>query len=633
MSGILDKINSPDDLKKLTYPELDRLSKELRDEIVKTISTNGGHLASSLGVVELTIALHRVFHSPLDKIIWDVGHQSYAHKLLTGRRDRFGTIRQYGGLSGFPSRQESPHDAVTTGHAGTSVSSALGIALARDLEKANFQVVTVIGDGSLGAGMAFEALNHAGHLGTKMIVVLNDNGMAISPTLGAISRVLNQVRNDVRYEAAKNRVKRAFGHLPLGRSAYRLSKQAKSGLERVLLPSAFWEQMGYIYLGPLDGHNIRDIEAALVRARDFESRPVIVHIKTVKGKGYAAAENNAVKFHGISPSNSDQSNGNSSYSRVFGDTVQRLMRDNRKVVAISAAMLDGTGLSQAAIEFPDRVIDVGICEQHAVTMAAGLATRGFVPVVAIYSTFLQRSYDQIIHDVCLSGLPVIFAVDRAGIVGEDGATHQGAFDISYLTSIPNMIVAAPKDEDELQHLLFTAVQTGGPMAIRYPRGSGEGVTFKPDFQCLPVGKGEILREGQDLAILAIGSTVYPAMKAAALLEKEGIESTVVNARFAKPLDSELILSLASRIRRFVIVEENVLSGGFGSAVLDLLAKSGLSRVSVERIGLPDQFIEHGNPDIFRDKFDLNPSGIVRRVKTTFPELLIKHSDQMEEIGK
>ena len=413
MANILDRTDSPADLKRLTQPELQELAKELRETIIKTVSSNGGHLASSLGVVELTIALHRIFSSPTDKIIWDVGHQTYAHKILTGRKQRFTTIRQFEGLSGFPSPRESPHDAFITGHAGTSISAALGMALARDLSRDNYQVVAVIGDGALGTGMAFEAINHAGHRGTKLIVVLNDNGMSISPTQGALSRLLNQVRLDSRLETAKNRVKRAFGHLPLGGRAWKLSKKAKLGLERVLLPNAFWEEMGFVYLGPLDGHNIRDLEAALTRARDFESKPVIIHVLTVKGKGYAAAEDDAVKYHGLSPSVIPGENSPSSYSQVFGQTLQRLMRENPKIVAISAAMLDGTGLASAAAEFPQRVIDVGICEQHAVTMAAGLAAQGYSPVVAVYSTFLQRAYDQIIHDVCLPGLPVVFAIDRA----------------------------------------------------------------------------------------------------------------------------------------------------------------------------------------------------------------------------
>jgi 1-deoxy-D-xylulose-5-phosphate synthase len=620
MAGVLEKINSPADLKKLNHLELDNLAREVRDEIIITVSQNGGHLASSLGAVELTIALHRIFNTPEDKIIWDVGHQSYAHKLLTGRRTQFSSIRHQGGLSGFPNRAESPYDAFTTGHAGTSVSAALGIALARDLKKEKYQVVAVIGDGSLGSGMAFEAINHAGQKGTKLIVVLNDNGMAISPTLGALSRLLNQVRNDSRLESAKNKVKKAVTHLPLGNSALRFSKQAKSRLERVILPSAFWEQLGFIYLGPLDGHNIHEIESALIRARDFESKPVVVHVLTTKGKGYSAAENNAVKFHGISPLAALKENGHSSYSQVFGQTVSRLMEQDNKIVAISAAMLDGTGLAQVAEKFPQRVIDVGICEQHAVTLAAGLATQGFIPIVAIYSTFLQRSYDQIIHDVCLPDLPVVFAVDRAGIVGEDGATHQGAFDISFLTSIPNMVVSAPKDEDELQNLLFTAVKCGRPMAVRYPRGNGEGVVLQPGWRQLELGKGEMLKPGKDIAILAVGSMVYPALNAANILAAEGIDAAVFNARFVKPLDDQMISELALNTTRLLTIEENVLAGGFGSGVLDVLAKSRSSQVKVERMGLPDHFVEHGNLAFFRSQFDLDASGIARRVKSAFPEL-------------
>jgi 1-deoxy-D-xylulose-5-phosphate synthase len=620
VAGILEKINSPQDLKGLKYPELSVLAEELRQEIIKTISVNGGHLASSLGTVELTIALHRVLNSPRDKIVWDVGHQSYAHKLLTGRKEQFSSIRRLGGLSGFPSRQESQYDSFSSGHAGTSVSAALGIALARDLSRETFQVAAVIGDGSLGNGMAFEAINHAGHAGSKLIVVLNDNGMAISPTLGALSRLLNQVRSDSRYERAKTRLKKMLSLFPMGKSAWRWSKSAKRGLERVILPNAFWEQMGFIYLGPLDGHNIPSLEAALTRARDFESGPVLLHVLTTKGKGFAAAEDNAVKFHGISPRPAIQENGHSSYSQVFGQTMLRLMDENENVVAISAAMLDGTGLTDVAEKFPTRVIDVGISEQHAVTLAAGLATQGYLPVVAIYSTFLQRSYDQIIHDVSLPNLPVVFAVDRAGIVGEDGATHQGAFDIAYLTSIPNMIVSAPKDEDELQHLLYTALKTGRPMSIRYPRGSGEGVKLNPEFRLLPVGKGEVLREGREGVILALGSMVYPALKAADILGKEGMHIGVINARFAKPLDEDLILEAARKCGRLLIVEEGSLQGGFGSLVISMLSRFGLDNVRIERLGLPDSFIEHGSLEQIRNKYDLSSNGIIRSFRAGFPEL-------------
>jgi 1-deoxy-D-xylulose-5-phosphate synthase len=623
LPGILANINSPADLKGLSYPEMEILAAELREEIIKTISTNGGHLASSLGAVELTLALHRIFNSPEDKIIWDVGHQAYAHKLLTGRRERFSTIRQLGGLSPFPSRQESMYDAFTTGHAGTSVSAALGMAMARDLKKDKYEVVAVIGDGSLSAGMAFEAINHTGHQNSKIIVILNDNGMTISPTLGAMARLLNQVRTDSRYKSAKNRFVRLLSRISLGRSALKLGKFATRNLERVILPSAFWEQMGFVYLGPSDGHNIRDIETTLTRARDSENRPVVVHVMTTKGKGYAAAESNAVKFHGIAPNTAVKTNGIISYSQVFGKTVLRLMRENERVVAISAAMLDGTGLTQAAAEFPDRVIDVGICEQHAVTLAAGLATQGLIPIVAIYSTFLQRSYDQIVHDVCLPNLPVVFAVDRAGIVGEDGATHQGALDISFLRSVPNMIVSAAGDEDELQNLIYTAVKAGRPMAVRYPRGEGEGITPAANLKLLEIGKSVMVREGSDVAVLAIGTMLHPAMKAAGLLAQENVDCAVINVRFAKPLDKDLIIQLARNCGRLVTIEENSLNGGFGSAVLDCLAEAGLTNVKVERLGLPDRFIEHGDPDYFRSKYDLDTEGIVRRVKAAFNELFLR----------
>ncbi len=619
MPKMLETIDSPADLKGLTYQELEQIAGEIRAELINRVSLNGGHLASNLGVVELSIALHRVYESPGDKIVWDVGHQSYVHKLLTGRRQRFATIRQYGGLSGFTDPGESPYDAFGAGHASTSVSAALGMALARDLANASYHIVAIIGDGAVAGGMAFEALNHAGHLSTRLIVVLNDNGMAISPSIGALSRLLNLIRLDSKYELAKKEARRTVTSLPLGGPTWALSKRVKNRLKRALIPGAFWEELGFVYLGPVDGHNIRELESALKRARDYETKPTLVHVLTEKGKGYPPAEADAVKFHGVSPNNIEASTA-PSYSEVFGHTALRLMRANNKVVAITAAMLEGTGLTVAAREFPDRVFDVGICEQHAVTLAAGLATQGFIPLVAIYSTFLQRAYDQIIHDVCIQNLPVVFAIDRAGIVGDDGKTHQGAFDISYLRGIPNLVVAAPKDEDELQHLLFTAVDAGCPMAIRYPRGNGQGTSLQQDLQLLPIGKGEILRDGQDVAILALGSTVYPALAAAEGLAAEGIECTVANARFAKPLDTELISNLATRTKRLLTVEESAIAGGFGSAVLQLLESSGLVEVRAKCIGLPDEFVEHGPQELFRSMFDLDSEGIARRIRNSFPEL-------------
>lgn len=622
MAAILDRIDCPAHLKGLTYRELERLAAEIRAELVERVSQNGGHLASNLGVVELTIALHRVFESPYDKIVWDVGHQSYVHKLLTGRRQRFATLRMCGGLSGFTDRAESLHDAFGAGHACTAVSASLGMAIARDLSREKYEVVAVVGDGAFGGGMAFEALNHAGHLGTKLIVVLNDNGMAISPSVGGLSRSLNAVRLDSRYQIAKVETEKALTRLPGGVSAWAFSNRLKSRIKRALIPGALWEELGFTYLGPVDGHDIRQLEAAFRRARHYETKPVLIHVLTKKGNGYAPAEANAVKFHGVPPNGSTGSKL-PSYSEVFGRTTFRLMRENERIVAITAAMLEGTGLASVAREFPHRVFDVGICEQHAVTLAAGLATQGFIPIVAIYSTFLQRAYDQIVHDVCLQNLPVVFAIDRAGIVGDDGKTHQGAFDISYLRAIPNMVVAAPKDEDELQHLIFTAICAGGPVAVRYPRDKGQGVALQTDLRTLPIGQGEILRHGDDVVIVAIGSTVYPSLAAAEQLAQRGIECSVVNARFAKPLDSDLILSLAGRIKRVVTVEENVLDAGFGNAVLQLLAEAGVTDVEVECIGIPDKFIEHGPPELLRASLGIDAQGIARRITAILAEVGIQ----------
>ncbi len=621
MQSILAKISSPGDLKDLSQAQIEHLSSEIRQVLIETVSHNGGHLASSLGVVELTIALHRAFHTPEDKIIWDVGHQSYAHKLLTGRKADFPTLRKLGGLSGFPVRSESEHDAFGAGHAGTSVSAGLGMALARDAKGGREHIVAVIGDGSLGAGMALEAINHAGHLGTRLIVVLNDNGMSISPSVGAVSRLLNQVRFDPRYESAKRVARRRITSLPLGKFAWGLSKRLKSQVEGVVLPN-FWEQLGFTYLGPVDGHDEKEIEAALGRA-GIETGPTLVHVITQKGKGYAEAEADATRFHGVAPA-TENSDGLPSYSQVFGQVVARLMKQDERIVAISAAMLDGTGLAEVSRLYPARVFDVGICEQHAVTLAAGLATGGFIPVVAIYSTFLQRAYDQIIHDVCLQNLPVVFAVDRAGLVGDDGKTHQGAFDLSYLRGIPNMVVAAPKDQNEFQDLLYTAATCGRVMAVRYPRGTGPSSVLDREFKQVPVGTGEVLRRGSDVAIAAIGATVYPSLIAANRLASEGVQATVVSARFAKPLDAAMIREVAETTGHLITVEENSLIGGFGSGVLELLAASKLN-ARVECLGLPDMFVEHGAQDLLRLRYELDSAGILKRIKLAFPELFISAS--------
>jgi 1-deoxy-D-xylulose-5-phosphate synthase len=617
MPRLLDKVDSPADLKRLTKPKLKRLAAELRQELVTRVSATGGHLASNLGVVELTIALHRVFDSPRDKIIWDVGHQSYVHKMLTGRRKAFASLRQYKGLSGFTSRSESEHDPFGSGHASTSVSAALGMAIARDLSHEDYNVVAVIGDGAITGGMALEALNQAGHLGSKICLVLNDNGMSISPTVGAFAKLLDRVRFDYRTRWAEAKSERLLDVLPWGKQLWQIGLRIRNLFKRLIMPTVLWEELGFTYIGPIDGHNIDELERALTQARDYCTSPAFVHVITTKGKGYRPAEGDAVYFHGV-PARSATNEKIPTYSEVFAQTVLRLAREDPKLVAITPAMPEGNYLSIAAAEFPERVFDVGICEQHAVTFAAGLATQGFTPIVAIYSTFLQRAFDQLIHDVCLQDLPVVFAIDRSGIVGDDGKTHQGTLDISYLTLVPNLIVSAPKDENELQHLLYTAVKSKHPMAIRYPRGSGLGVKLDSELRQIPIGKGEILRHGEDVAILAIGTMVAPAMEAARELASKGIEASVVNARFAKPLDAELILELARDIKCLVTVEENALSGGFGSSVASLLEEAGISDIQVKSIGIPDEFVEQGSQAVLRANYGLDAKGIARQVLALFP---------------
>jgi 1-deoxy-D-xylulose-5-phosphate synthase len=609
LSKILDKINAPSDVKGLNQNELGELCSELRELLVSRVSENGGHLASNLGAVELTVALHRVFDSPKDKIIWDVGHQSYVHKLLTGRREQFPSLRQYQGLSGFPDSDESLHDAFTTGHGGTSISAALGMALSRDLARGKHHVVAIIGDGCLTCGMTYEALNHAGHLGTRLIVVLNDNGMSISPTVGAIAKRLNAVRTTRGYIRAKKQTNRLLSLLPGGKRLQGALRRLREGVKAVVMPTMMWEQLGFTYLGPINGHNTAELEAALTQARNYY-KPVIVHVLTTKGKGYKPAEDNPTDFHGLSPK-SEGLGTIPTYSQIFARTVGGLLRDNPRVVVISAAMVEGNSLSSLVKKFPRRIYDVGISEQHAVTLAAGLATQGFIPIVAIYSTFLQRAFDQVLHDVCLPDLPVIFALDRSGIVGEDGKTHQGIFDLSYLNLMPNMIVCAPKDENELQDLLYTALNAEHPLAIRYPRGRGAGVPLAPELHQLPIGKAEIIKQGEDIVIIGIGSTVMPSLEAAEHLALRGIDAMVINARFAKPLDTELILDVANHTKKMVIVEENILSGGFGAAVLELLGKAEALDVKVKRLGIPDEFVTHGKQDFLRSLYHLDALGIAK----------------------
>jgi len=613
---LLSTISSPQDLKKLPPELLPQLAEEIREKIIATVSRTGGHLAPSLGVVELTIALHYVFNTPKDKIVWDVGHQAYTHKLLTGRQERFHTLRQYGGISGFPKRSESPYDAFDTGHSSTSVSAALGMACGRCLNRERSRVVAVIGDGALTAGLAFEGLNNAGDLHKNLIVILNDNGMSIAPNVGALSSFFSRKLTGRTMVFLKKQVEYLLRSFPgIGEDLLAWAKKSEEAIKGFFTPGMLFEAMKFNYLGPVKGHRLDHLIETLQNVRHLDG-PVLVHVLTTKGKGYLPAETDPTGFHGLGKFDPDTGvaqksvSEGPSYTQVFGETLVRLAQENKNIVAITAAMPDGTGLVEFRSKFPDRFFDVGICEQHAVTFSAGLASEGMRPVATIYSTFLQRAYDQVLHDVCLQDLPVVFALDRGGVVGEDGETHQGLFDLSYLRSLPNMVLMAPKDEDELRHMLYTAVEHPGPIAVRYPRGQGLGVDFSPTLRRLPIGKAEVVREGEDLLILAIGASVNPSLQAAAELEKLGYQTTVVNARFVKPLDESLILNLAARRGRVLTVEENVLQGGFGSAVLELFMDRGLM-VPVKRLGIPDMFVEHGSPAILREKYGLDAKGIAK----------------------
>ncbi len=619
MAGLLEKINSPEDLKRLKLSQLEKLAEELRRTIVETVAETGGHLAPNLGVIELTIALHYVFDSPKDKIVWDVGHQAYAHKLLTGRREKFHTLRQFGGIAGFPKRSESPHDIVDVGHSSTSISAGLGLVTAQDLLRKEGKVVVVIGDGSMTAGLAFEGLNNAGHLKKDLIVILNDNEMSISPNVGALSSFLSRKLTGPLARRFKRELEAFVSHLPGGDHLVHAIKKSEDALKCILTPGMLFEALGFRYVGPIPGHNIEVLIKTLKNIKELEG-PTLVHVLTRKGKGYPPAEREPERFHGLGPFDVKTGKPKSgkpkppSYTSVFSKLMVRLGEEEPRLVAITAAMPTGTGLKAFGERFPERFFDVGIAEQHAVTFAAGLALGGLIPVCAIYSTFLQRAYDQIIHDVALMNLHVIFAIDRGGIVGEDGPTHQGQFDLSYLRIIPNMVVMAPKDENELQHMLYTALKCKGPVAVRYPRGAGEGVSLDWELKELPLGKAEILREGDDILLLAIGNMVYPALRAAEILASEGIAAAVVNARFVKPLDEELLLELARKIGKVVTIEENALLGGFGAAVLELFSRHGLL-VPVKCLGLPDKFIEHGAPQILREKYGLTSNGIAESVKS------------------
>jgi 1-deoxy-D-xylulose-5-phosphate synthase len=620
LERLLDQIESPDQLSGMSRKELRQLADEVRDEVINVVSQVGGHLGASLGVVELTVAIHHCFDSPRDKIVWDVGHQAYGHKILTGRRAQFPTIRQYGGLSGFPRRSESPHDMFGVGHASTAISAALGYAVARDLRREKHHVIAVVGDGALTGGIAYEGLNNAGHVGTDLIVVLNDNEMSISPNVGAINRYLTQITSGSLYNKIEAEIWEMLGKMPGGVRAQALAHRLKESIKTLMVPGQLFEALGFRYFGPLDGHDLDLLVDTLNDVKHLKG-PTLVHVITQKGKGYSFAEADAFRYHGVTKFDKTQgmvkkpASGPPSYTAVFGSTLVELANEDRRVVAITAAMPEGTGLDKFAAAHPDRFFDVGIAEQHAVTFAGGLACRGLKPVCAIYSTFLQRAYDQLIHDIALQGLNVVFALDRGGLVGADGATHHGCFDLTYLRAVPNFVIMAPKDEDELRHMLKTALcYDGGPIALRYPRGAGVGVPLTEPLQALPIGKGEILREGEDLALLAVGSGVQLALQAAQRLAAQGIAATVANARFIKPLDRELLLQLAARHRLLCTVEEGTEQGGFGSAVLELLHRELDAVPRVHCFAIADHFVEHGEPAQLLRDVGLTPEAVAREIE-------------------
>lgn len=634
---MLSNINSPQDLRQLKSSELPHLAKEIREKIIATVSKTGGHLASSLGVVELTIALHYVFKSPKDKIIFDVGHQSYTHKILTGRQKQFHTLRQYKGISGFPKSEESEHDIFTTGHASTSLSVALGVACARDKQNKNFHVIPIIGDGSLTGGLAWEALNQIGYLHPDIMVILNDNEMSISANVGAVAKYLNRLIIDPKYNRLRNKARQLLKSIPLGHLAIKTVKHAEESVKSFLFPSCIFEDLGFKYIGPIDGHNLSELIDTFNKVKSLGG-PIFIHIITKKGKGYLPAENNATKFHGISSfevSSGERNNKNKilTYTDIFSQTLIKLASKNKNLIAITAAMPDGTGLNKFKDQFPNQFYDVGIAEGHAITFAAGLASQGLHPVCAIYSTFLQRAYDQIIHDVCLQNLPVIFMLDRGGLVGDDGPTHHGAFDLSYLRHIPNLVVMSPKDENEFQCMIKTAENYSGPIACRYPRGEVKDVNLENNPKPLAIGRGEILKQGKDLSIITIGSMVYPSLQAAIKLQKFGLSIQVINARFVKPLDKDLILK-AANCKKILTVEENVIAGGFGSAVSELLAGHNLE---IHHMGLPDKFIEHGTVNQLKQDLGLTEEGIFNTVLKIFKTQNSKlkyqnHSSKFKAIG-
>ncbi|WP_432400773.1 1-deoxy-D-xylulose-5-phosphate synthase [Wukongibacter sp. M2B1] len=618
MSELIKNINSPKDIKKLSYDELIELSQEIRDFLLQSVSKTGGHLASNLGIVELTLAMHKVFNSPKDKIIWDVGHQAYVHKIITGRRDDFCTLRKFNGLSGFPKCKESVHDFFETGHSSTSISAGLGMAMARDIKGDKYSVISVIGDGALTGGMAFEALNHAGHFEKDFIVILNDNEMSISENVGGLSKYLNRLRTDPMYFKVKDDVEQILSKIPaIGKSVVKTAHKAKDTIKYFFVSGMLFEELGFTYIGPIDGHDIREIAGVLKRARKMKG-PVLIHAITKKGKGYGFAEKHPDKYHGINPfdiktgKKLSKSNGQT-YSQIFGKTLVELAKKNTDIVAITAAMPSGTGLEEFSKKYPDRFFDVGIAEQHAVTLAAGLAANGLRPVFAVYSTFLQRGYDQVLHDVCLQNLPVVFCIDRAGLVGQDGETHHGVFDLSYLSNIPNLKILSPKDGDELKTMIKYAFYQNSPIAIRYPRGISKPLTIESSNEDIFEEKAEVISKGKDICIIAVGKMVETALELAQLLKNDNVESTVINARFVKPIDEKTLLSNIKDSDYVITLEDNVKIGGFGSQVLKMLNDHGINNKRVKIFGFPDKFIEHGDTQLLFKHYNLYAKGIYKEL--------------------
>lgn len=618
--SILDTLESPADIQKLSLDELNVLCHEVRELIIETVSRRGGHLASSLGAVELTVAMLKVFAPPQDRVVFDVGHQAYAYKILTDRRDRFHTLRTRGGVASFPKRSESPYDFFDVGHAGNAISVAAGLAQARCLAVDEHKVIAVVGDGSLTCGVSYEGLNQAGAAKKDLIIILNDNEMSISPNVGAMAAYLNRIMTGQVVTRFRDEVKSILSTFPgsMGRSMYGLAKQFEDALKGFLTPGRLFEELGFKYVGPIDGHRIKHLVDTFQNIKRFRE-PVLLHAVTCKGKGYCLAEENPSRFHGVGPfsvqtGESQEGEGPPTYTAVFGKTLLKIAAEDPRVVAVTAAMEHGTGLAEFGQRFPKRFFDVGIAEQHGVIFAAGLAREGYRPVVAIYSTFIQRGYDHLIHDVAMQNFPVVFAMDRAGIVGEDGPTHHGVFDLAFVRHIPHMTVMAPSDEDELADMLLTALSLGGPCAIRYPRSHGQGAPVKEKPQLLPVGRGRVLADGRHLAIIAIGSMVYPAVEAARLLAQEGTSACVIDARFVKPLDRDLIVEKAELTGRVLTVEEGNMMGGFGSAVLELLSEEQSHHVRTARMGIPDQFVEHGTRAELLEELGLTPQGIAKRAR-------------------